>query len=238
MTEQAALPGMEGQEIKFVAFEVLRKDATGNAKAELGLFRGIRMRSDQTNTEAKNLITFFLISEPGKKNEITAFSNTFYNILSMTIKYGTTKELVVWKCTAEDQALALEVADGVLKTLVLEKKMLPNDPDIIDLDKYVDLPYNLKEAKTTNPVGVGNAYNRNVGHTTDDWEVRQKKEKEEKERQEKLRYTPYMVKRVGDLPPQAALNSIKKKVLEIATGEYKSKPIPILSEKTECKGSA
>lgn len=237
MTEQqAALPGMEGQEIKYVALEIVRKDATGNCRPDLGLFRGVRIRSDQAGTEGSNLITFFLTSEPGKKDEITAYSNIFYNILSMTIKYGGTKELVVWKSSEEDQKLAVEVIDSILKTLVLEKKMLANDPDIIDLDKYTDLPYHLKEAKTT--AGVGNTYNRNVSSTNTDWEERQKKEKEEKDRQEKMRYTPYLVKRVGELPTQASLNAIKKKVADLATGQYKPAPLPVVDEKTQCEGTA
>jgi hypothetical protein len=156
----------------------------------------------------------------------------------MTINYGLTKELVVWKSTPEDQKLALEIVDGVLRTLVIEKKMLMNDPEIVDIDKFVDLPYNLREAATT----TNTVYTKNVGTTTvynnAEYEARKKKEEEEKARQEKMRYTPFIFKRSGGLPSEEALKSIKKNVVGLSTGEYKPPELPTINEKTECKGTA
>ena len=117
--------------------------------------------------------------------------------------------------------------------------MLENDSEVVDLDKYKDLPYDLEKATTTtdaSKAGAGyNSYaNRNVstavGGTTD-WEKKRKEEEAEKARQEKLRFTPYLIKRAGDLPASQTLLAMKKKVIELASGEYNPAPLPEIEEK-------
>jgi hypothetical protein len=220
-----------GQEIKHVVVEIVKKDATVNAKPEIGLFRGIRVRSEKVGDTVRDLLTLIMISDAGKKNEISGFSTCWYKILSIRLKYGTKKELIVFKTSEEDQKNAYDVLNGALATIRAEKKMLDNDPEIIDIDKYTDVPYDV-----LNRPGSATGYNRNVVTTpantsTFDYEAKRKKDEAEKAAQEEKRYSPFLIKRQGDLPSLETLSSMKKNVLAIAAKKYKEPDLPEIEEK-------
>jgi hypothetical protein len=140
---------------------------------------------------------------------------------------------MVFKSSDEDQTLALEILGAVLDTLREEKKMLENDSEIVDLDKYKNLPYDLeKPATAIAGAAVSAGYNnRNIGYSTNtDWEKKRKEEEAEKARQEELRYTPYMVKRVSGLPNSESLKLMKAKVAEISAKTYKAPELPVIKE--------
>jgi hypothetical protein len=218
-----------GQEIKHIVVEIVKKDVTANAKPEIGLFRGIRIRSEKVGDAVRDLLTLIMISDAGKKNEISGFSTCWYKILSIRLKYGTKKELIVFKTSEEDQKNAFDILKGALATIRAEKKMLDNDPEIIDIDKYTDVPYDV-----LNRPAAG--YTKNVGTapvTTAgfDYEAKRKKDEAEKAEQEAKRYSPFLIKRQGELPSLETLSGMKKNVLAIAAKKYKEPDLPVIEEK-------
>jgi len=229
-------------QINYVVVELLHHKADINTKPELGLFRGLRLRSEkqQTDTQTKvALLNLILLGQAGQNNSLNGFSHEFYKVMSIRLGYGSTKEFLIFKQSEDEQKQALEILGAILDSLRSEKKMLENDSEVVDLDKYKDLPYDLEKATTTtdaSKAGAGyNSYaNRNVstavGGTTD-WEKKRKEEEAEKARQEKLRFTPYLIKRAGDLPASQTLLAMKKKVIELASGEYNPAPLPEIEEK-------
>lgn len=239
-------------QINFVVVELFNKEGNINTKPELGLFRGLRLRTekklmDEGGVKSKlGLLNLILLGQAGQNNTLNGFSHDFYKVMSIRLGYGMTKEFMIFKSTDEDQKLALEILSAILDTLREEKKMLDNDSEIIDLDKYKDLPYDIgKETATTNTAGVGvgttNYGSRNVSTTTTDWEKKRKEEEAEKARQEVLRYTPYMVKRVSALPDSEILKAMKAKIQQIAAKTYKPAELPEIKEvetKTETASAA
>jgi hypothetical protein len=230
-------------QINYAVVELLHKNADINTKPELGLFRGLRLRTEkQQTTEAQTkigLLNLILLGQTGQNNTLNGFSHDFYKVMSIRLGYGTTKEFLIFKQSEDEQKQAVEILGAILESLRLDKKMLENDSEIVDLDKYKDLPYDLEKATaTTNTthMGVGGVYNnygnRNVSTAGTDWEKKRKEEEAEKARQEKLRYTPYLIKRVGDLPTSQTIQAMKKKVMDLVPGEYKAAPLPIVKEKT------
>jgi hypothetical protein len=234
MTNAAAVSPTQ---IDYVVVELFIKDGTINTKPELGLFRGLRLRTEKKpdDTSKIGFLNLILLGQVGQNNTLNGFSHDFYKVMSIRLGYGVTKEYMIFKSTEDDQKLALEILGAILDTLREEKKMLENDSEIVDLDKYKNLPYDLEKATTTtNTAGAGVGYNnysnRNVGSTTTDWEKKRKEEEAEKARQEVLRYTPYMVKRVSQLPDSALLKSMKEKVAAISAKTYKAPELPEIKE--------
>lgn len=218
-----------GQEVKHVVVEIVKKDVVVNTKPEIGLFRGIRVRSEKVGDAVRDLLTLIMISDAGKKNEISGFSTCWYKILSIRLKYGTKKELIVFKTSEEDQKNAYDILKGALDALRSEKKMLDNDPEIIDIDKYTDVPYDV----VNKPLP---GYTKNVGtapvnNASFDYEAKRKKDEAEKAEQEAKRYSPFLIKRKGDLPSLETLSSMKKNVLAIAAKKYKEPELPEIEEK-------
>ena len=219
-----------GQKLKYLGVEMLKKDATKSSTPETGLFRGIRERSDGTGT-AKQVIKMLLIGTKDKENDIKALNLDIFNVLSIKMLYGDTKELVVFKASDADQTEAMEMLEGSLAEFQAEKRMVDNDPEIVDIKTFEDVPkefFSPEKEKVGTGVGAGsgnygNLYGGACGYQNDDWKKKQKEREEEKERQEKLRWTPMLIKRKGTLPALKTLNAIKKKVTSIAVGEYEGK---------------
>jgi hypothetical protein len=217
--------GNRTQKLKYLGVEMLKKDATKASTPESGLFRGIRERSDGAE-DAKQVIKMILIGAKDKENDIKALNLAIFNVLSIKMLYGDTKELVVFKSNEADQTEAMSMLEAAMAEFVAEKRMVDNDPEIIDIKTFEDVPQEFfspqdKTAGATgNNYGYGNHGAGACGHQNDDWKVKQEEREKEKERQEKLRWTPTLIKRKGTLPALKVLNAIKKKVAAIASGEY------------------
>jgi len=214
------------QRLKYLGVELLRNDATKSSTPEVGLFRGLRDRSDD-----KKLIKLILIGTKDKENDLKALNLAVFNVLSLKMMYQDTKELIVFKSSAADQEKAHELLAAALVEFQTEKRMVDNDPEIVDIKTFVDVPeefFSPQEKKTGvgNNYGYGGAYGAggNYGaannYQNDDWKKKQEEREKQKEKEEKMRWTPTLIKRKGELPALKVLNTIKKKVMSITTGEY------------------
>jgi hypothetical protein len=213
------------QKLKYLGVEMLKKDATKSSKPEVGLFRGLRERSVGEGADAKS-IRLILLGVKDKENDLKALNLDIFNVLSMKMLYGDTKELIVFKATDADQEKAMELLNEALSDFQEEKRMVDNDPEIVDVSTFDDVPQEFFSPKETKPAstqtpsyGYG-GYNSACGYQDTDWQKKQKEREEEKKRQDKLRWTPTLISRKGELPGVKVLNAIKKKVQLMAAGEY------------------
>ena len=218
--------GNRAQKLKYLGVEMLKKDAGKSSKPETGLFRGIRERSDGAG-EATQVIKMLLIGTKDKENDIKALNLAVFNVLSVKMLYGDTKELIVYKSNKEDQEQAIELLETAMKEFQGDKRMVDNDPEIIDITTFEDVPqefFSPQEKKTgtaaNSNYGYGGVYGGACGYQDTDWKKKQEEREKEKERQEKLRWTPTLIKRKGALPSLKILNAVKKKIAAIAAGEY------------------
>lgn len=216
----------QAQRLKYLGVEMLKKDATKSSKPEIGLFRGLRERSDGQG-DKKKVIRLMLIGTKDKENDLKALNLDVFNVLSLKMLYGDTKELVVFKSNDVDQAKALELLEIALEEFQKEKRMVDNDPEIVDITTFDDVPkefFSPSEANET-ATKVGNSYSTNNityggGYQTGDWQKKEDERKKKKEEEEKMRWTPTLIGRKGDLPGLKVLNSIKKKIQQLAVGEF------------------
>jgi hypothetical protein len=220
----------KSKRLKYLGIEMLKKDASKSATPEVGLFRGLRERSDDSGTEAKT-IRLILLGTKDKENDLKALNLAVFNVLSMKMLYGDTKELIVFKANDADQTAAMELLEASLKEFQEEKRMVDNDPEIVDISTFDDVPQEFfspkKETKsTTQSYGYGNTYGgmgtggANGTYQNDDWKAKQAERDKQKEKEEKMRWTPFLIKRKTEIPQLKILNSIKKKVLALAAGVY------------------
>jgi len=210
---------------------MLRTDANKSSKPDVGLFRGLRERSEGEGKAAK-VIKMILLGTKDKENDLKALNLDLFNVLSLKMLYGDTKELIVFKSSKTDQDQAMELLESALKEFQTEARMVDNDPEIIDVKTFEDVPKEFFSpqkvaAGRTNLSGAGGfgIYSSGCGYQDDTCKEKEAKRKEEKERQDKMRLTPTNIKRKGELPSLKILNSMKKKVAAIAVGEYEEKLI-------------
>lgn len=222
--------GNSTNRMKYLGVEMLRKDAIKSSKPEVGLFRGLRERSDGKGVDAKN-IKLILLGTKGKENDLMALNLAVFNVLSIKMMYSDTKELIVFKNNDVDQGKAIELLEVALEEFQKEKRMVDNDPEIVDIKTFENVPKEFFAPQKN--ADVGNNYGYGVGggmygggggtyqgNNNSDWKKKQEEREAEKERQEKLRQTPSTIKRTSELPSLKVLNAIKKKVAAIASGEY------------------
>jgi len=204
--------------LRYVAVELF--PVNGHAETEIvnGLFRGYKPKAGDAWSG------LVLLGTQGRNDVLKCYSLDHYAVMSVTASYDCggnnfSLELMVFNRSKEDQDLAVDVLKGLQLSLINESKMLTADPSIVDLDKYVDVPYSLSSANSTigdktamvpktypqNQPSYGYGYGYYNAH---DYE----KEKKEKERQQALRYTPYLIERKGGLPSAEKLAALKKKI--------------------------
>ena len=121
----------------------------------------------------------------------------------------------------------MELLSEALKEFQTEQRMVDNDPEIVDIKTFDEVPQEFFSATKT---VVGTGVNKTAGQTygyagfcgyqDDSWKEKEAKRKAEKERQDKMRTTPTKIKRKDALPALKVLNAMKKKVAAIASGEY------------------
>ena len=214
------------QKLKYIGVEMIKKDATKSTTPEVGLFRGFRVRSED-KTENPRTITLILLGVKDKENDIVALNTEIYNVLSIKMMYGDTKELIVLKHSNADQDAAKDILEEVVAEFKEQKRMVDNDPEIIDVGTFDDVPEEFfspkKETKaagsatTSNNYGYGGVYSHN---TNSDWQKKQAEREAKKKEEEKMRWTPFLFKRKGELPGLKAMNAIKKKISQIGTEEW------------------
>ena len=213
------------EKVKFAHIEIIRKEAVRSDEPRAGLFCGLRVRADGKDKERKTS-KFILLGDQKTPSDIRTFNLDKYNIMSTTLKYGDTKELIVFKADEFDQKQAMEVIVGLLTELRENKYMVDNDPEIVDVTKYVDVPDDLggdRKKTTISSTPRTNNYSypyTGCGYNNDDWKKKQEERKKQEELEKKMRWTPTKIAREGDMPNLKMLNLMKKKVLQIATGEY------------------
>lgn len=202
-----------GGKLKFVGLELMKKNAKSTDSPEVGLFRGLRTRVEKDIT-----LSLFLLGEEGKDDAIRGLNTEVFNIMTIVMGYDQSREMIVLKNNEADQKEGAEILDVIIEKLKEDKLMLESDPDIVDTSKYSSIPEDFFGAAKK---PVNNNYNTGGGTGTPAWKKKQEEEKKEKERQDKLRWTPYMLKRKNEKPAIKDLNTIKKKVVMLANGEYK-----------------
>lgn len=217
--------GNEAQRMKYLGVEILRKDATKTSTPETGLFRGLRERSDGEGSAVKT-IKMILIGNKDRENDLKALNLAVFNVLSIRMLYGDTKELIVFKNNEADQGKAIELLEAALEEFKGENRMVSNDPEIVDIATFEDVPkefFVAQENKASTVIagsnsGLGGVYNTN-NFQNDDWKKKEDERKKEKDRQEQMRWTPTIIKRIDELPTLKLLNVMKKKVIALATDE-------------------
>ena len=202
---------MGNPKIKFVAVELLKIRSTTAASVEYGLFKGIKMRSNGDQDEPK-IVSFLLIEKATETDSIQGFNLDIFNILSISSRYDDTKELIVYKASKAEQKVAIKTLEDFFDILVRDDRMVKNDPEMIDVKSYTNIPKEIKKQKPVYPIknacGTPGYKNSNIS----DWQKkRDEKEKEEK-RQEALRKVPTVFKRKGETPGIKSLNLMKKKI--------------------------
>lgn len=223
--------------IKYACVEALKKGAIRTSKPESGLFRGLKIRSEKKESQAE-IVKFLLLGDSNKASDIDALNLDVYNIMSFRMQYGDTEELIVFKANDVDQEKAVETLKTVVKELVDDKRMVENDPDIIDVETYTELPaeFGTTKANVAGNKGAGNVrgpygdyYGGGglCGYNNDDWKKKQDEKDAEKKRQDEMRQTPTLIQRDGEKPQVKELNLMKKKIAMILAGEYEGKLIDL-----------
>jgi hypothetical protein len=207
---------------------MLRNNATKSSKPDVGLFRGLRVRSGGEGKSVK-VLRMIILGTKDKENSIRALNLDVFNVLSLKMLYGDTKELIVFKANEADQKKAIELLELALEEFQKEKRMIDNDPEIIDIKTFDDVPkefFSEEEKKADSSASgaynYGNVYGTGCGHVNTSWQEKEEERKKQKELEDKLRQTPTLIKRGAkdDLPSVKVMNAMKKKVAAIAAGEY------------------
>jgi len=215
---------MSDSKIKFIVVELIKKGYSNTTSVECGLFKGIKIRSNGDITKPEP-ITFILIEKQEKEDSTYAFNLSKFNILSIGSKCDDTKELAIYKNDINDQEAAIKTLTSFFNALKKDKRVVKNDPEIIDIKSYSNLPGATKKVDSYYP---HNSNNHGYSNQLTTWE----KNKKEKELEEKMREIPTVFKREGKMPNTKVLNLMKKKISMISDGNYDS-GIVITEEDTE-----
>jgi len=224
---------MSDPKIKFVAVELLKKGSNSAASVEYGLFKGIKMRSDGDSDKPK-ITSFLLIEKAVEADNIQGFNLNVFNILSISNRCDDTKELIIYKASVTDQKAAVRKLEDFFDRLVKDERMVKNDPEMIDVKSYANIPAEIEKQTPVYP--IKNAYGSSGSNNNiSDWQKKKEAREKEEERQEALRKIPTVFKRKGEPPGIKSLNLMKKKILAISAGEYESGVLPVEEEDDELK---
>jgi len=212
--------------LKYLGVEMLRIDATKSSTPEVGLFRGLRTRTDGEGTTAK-ILRLIVLGTKDKENSISALNLDVFNVLSLKMLYGDTKELIVFKANVVDQKKAMELLELALEEFQKEDRMVDNDPEIVDVKTFDDVPKEFfsqgeKKAGAGKTYEYNNLYDSKCGHINTNWQEKEAARKIQLAKEDKLRQTPTLIRRskTEELPPLRVMNGLKKKIAAIAAGEY------------------
>lgn len=205
--------------IRYVAVEItlnIKKLKLNNIKCseklEYGLLKGLKV---EALDEKKDRVSVFMtILKDGEINRITNLK--YYSILTIEIGYGANREIIFY--SDEDQEAAFNKIVDIMCTLK-DQGMLTDNESIIDTDKYKNVPKKLEgeccnfsettATKTKNSIYISNnTSNQTAGRKTT----------------QHYGPTMSMFKRRSKKPTKKLLKSMKHKISQITSGDYKPPP--------------
>lgn len=223
--------GQNLKDIKYVAVEIIRNNATKASDIECGLFMGICSKKDSNQQEHKFLAALT------NKSTVRLYNTSEYKIVTVDLVADVTRYMTVFTNETLDQAEAILLLEELTAQLDTEGKIYINDPsrELIDPELYTGYPEavllydNLTQEKsdTASTAGArstgvaGFCPNTTYAHTPI----------VEKEPEVTI------IKRKGRLPGLETLTKMRESVKLIATGQVvvKALPIPDCDQKKEEK---
>jgi len=194
--------------IQYVAAEVIKCNSTKISDVECGLLMGICTRKNTTNNELKFLA--LAISE----KSVRLYNLDEFNILTLDISDDDTRYMTVFTDTKEDQKYSINMIEEVVTQLKKDNRLQKNDinGELINVETYKDFPKVILTADNISAKTSNTATTTTTTTTT----IYTKKEPE-----------VLNFKRKGKLPSTEKLDSMKDKVVRIASGEFKLKKLHI-----------
>ena len=193
---------------------VLNKDTKYDVIA--GLFKGIIEKKGQK---------FILLQ--GLKNATNILSVDFYNIMMIEEREGDFKNLTYFTAEKIDQDIAEEMIAKLYENMLAGGMGLHNDPKIIDIDKYTEVPKDYLDGKPLQTgtatagkaSGVGNFASPHTRYQAGTTYTKQTTVKADPE--------PSLIGRTKTKKPaKAALDIMFAKVQQVTAGEFE----PVLPE--------
>lgn len=134
---------LKDEAIKYIAIEMINKDDTDAAEVVAGLFKGRKVRNNESTKQDE---VFILIHE---QDGSTYMLNTdFHNIISIEVLYETMRVMTYFMMGDEDQKSAREIISDLMKRAVEKEVVLVNDPTVIDIQKYKEVPESVMKGET------------------------------------------------------------------------------------------
>jgi len=204
--------------IKYVVIEMIKSDETKLLSSSIvtGLFKGLRvedMAGSVTVGDKKEQL-FILIED--KDKALLAKAIDYYNIMSFEVYDGTTKVLSFYRASKEDQDKAFDQAAQIINELHAAQRTLTADDSIIDTSTYSSIPtiygtgiINKSTAGTQASSKFQGAGDRSTIHTQHNNKRWVRKDPE-----------PFLIKRTGKKPSKAAMDAMREKVVQLASGDY------------------
>lgn len=197
---------------------VLNKDTKYDVIA--GLFKGIIEKQGQK---------FILLQ--GLKNATNILSADFYNIMMIEEREGDYKNLTYFTAEKVDQDIAEEMIGKLYNNLIEAGMILKNDPKIIDIDKYSEVPKDYIDGKPLQTgssaagkaSGVGNFASPHTRYQSGTTYTKQTTVKADPE--------PALINRTKTKKPvKAALEIMLEKVQQITAGDFEPTLPEIMAE--------
>ncbi len=201
--------------IKYVLVEMIRANETKLLSSSItaGLFKGLRCE-DMTGSDKKEKEQLFVLLED-KEKAFRALALEYYNIMSFEVYDGATKILSFYRASTEDQAAAFDQAAQIINELHEAQRTLADDENVIDITTYSTIPsaYGSGDVNKSTGTQASSAFparsNTNTVHQHRNTQSWQKKDPE-----------PCLIKRAGKKPTKAAMDAMRKKVIQLDSGDY------------------
>lgn len=227
--------------IEFCYVEILHKRATDKAIPKIGLFVGIRNRSEKATVQGESStrrVKYISLRDLKEDTTYQLLNVVDYNVMTVIVGFKEKRLFTVFKADDVDQELAMGMLAEVVKTMRTEERMIDSDPELIDAGSYINIPKELLEMaekirEANKPTTKTDTTTHTAGTSLTDYEKRQRAERLEKERQDALRQIPMLIERKSDKPATKDITQMKKAIIAIAAGELVPEvpPIPEVEEK-------
>lgn len=181
-------------------------------KIECGLLKGLKVTlADEEKDEVSIFIT---ILKNGKTDRIVNLK--YFSILTIEIYNGIAKEIIFYSDEHQDAAFGKLI--DIMESLRTQD-MLTDNESIIDISKYEDIPKNFKDRNST-PDTTTNIYKKENGGVLTNAVIKSRASKCFRS----IEPTMLMFKRRSKKPTKEILKTMKHKILQIASGDYKPPP--------------
>lgn len=210
--------------LKYVAVEVIAKNATKVTDLECGAFMGIVHQKDLDNNTVKFIV---LLTKP---TTIRMYNANEFDVVTIAALDKDMSYMTVYTNEDEDQRAALTTLSEVVKTMAEEGRIFANDPEkeLINVDSYKELPdavlhgNNLSDSSVTtknNGSTVNNSTNKIYGTGTSLINGYATKTQ--------AKPTVLNFRRKGKLPSENRLNKIRSLVMELSSGKAQARSLPV-----------